>query len=81
MAGTCGRRQRPRLGRRGRLPAGRQQGAAPRPGLSPARVAAHAGAVPVQCGTARPLGAARGQQRLRRLDSGTHDVVVGDYDA
>ncbi|RWV92291.1 hypothetical protein GW17_00045348 [Ensete ventricosum] len=40
MAGTYGRRQRPRPGRRWRLPATRTQGVAPRLGLPPARAAA-----------------------------------------
>ncbi|RWW71559.1 hypothetical protein BHE74_00020689 [Ensete ventricosum] len=57
--GSC-----PRPGRRGRLLASRPQGAAPRPGLPPIRAAAPAGATPAQGGTARPRGAARGQQRL-----------------
>ncbi|RZR73018.1 hypothetical protein BHM03_00019171 [Ensete ventricosum] len=40
---ACGRRQHPWLGRRGWLPVARLQGAAPRPGLPPARAApAHA---------------------------------------
>ncbi|RWV78741.1 hypothetical protein GW17_00060240 [Ensete ventricosum] len=38
--GTCGRRQHPRPGRKGRLSAARPQGAAPRPGLPPARAVA-----------------------------------------
>ncbi|RWV94793.1 hypothetical protein GW17_00042634 [Ensete ventricosum] len=46
---ACGRRQCPRLGRRGRLPAARPQGAAPRPGLLPARRSARRHRPPVRC--------------------------------
>ncbi|RWV94090.1 hypothetical protein GW17_00043407 [Ensete ventricosum] len=40
---ACGRRQHPRPGRRWQLPAARPQGAAPRPGLLPARATANRG--------------------------------------
>ncbi|RWW41405.1 hypothetical protein BHE74_00053115 [Ensete ventricosum] len=42
----------------GAAPTARPQGAAPRPGLPPARATAPVGAAPAQGGTIRPLGAA-----------------------
>ncbi|RWW23582.1 hypothetical protein GW17_00012164 [Ensete ventricosum] len=50
----------PLRGRKGRLPAARMQGVAPRPRLPPVRAAAPAGAAPAHGGTAHPRGAARG---------------------
>ncbi|RRT41864.1 hypothetical protein B296_00042671, partial [Ensete ventricosum] len=40
MAGACGSRQHPRLGRKWRLPTARPQGVAPRPGLPLTRAVA-----------------------------------------
>ncbi|RWW29926.1 hypothetical protein GW17_00005522 [Ensete ventricosum] len=71
------------------------RGSRPRLGLLPAKAAAPTGAAFAQGGTARPRGAARGQQRQsqgqrRRAAppptkgsgySGTCDAVAGDHDA
>ncbi|RWW26668.1 hypothetical protein GW17_00008934 [Ensete ventricosum] len=76
LAGACGRRQPPRASRWGRLQTARPQGAAPRPGLSPARAAASRGSArsrrrhcPTRC---RPRAAAPTTRAAAHADNMQH---------